>query len=214
MSVVGSIFERMSEAIVGRAVAAPARLRDHAGLREHRAHQQAMAARLARIAKIERRVAALQAEQVHLTASFVADRIAFDDDHGFLSGPAQYRGMVAEVAIARNVSVTTAAAYMDDAYRLATAHPATMAALATGRIGLSAARAIVRETVVLNDPKAKALADQVIAEEAPDLLPGKVRPMAERVVAEVDPAPRSGARKPNALTNTFLSPRPGPGWRG
>jgi hypothetical protein len=146
-----------------------------------------MQAKLARIGKIERKIAAMQAEQVALTAAFVDERIAFDEAHGFLADQAQYRGMLAEVAIARRVSVTTAASFMDEAWQLAHDHPATMAALQTGRIGLSAARSIVKETAVLNDPAAKALADQVIAEEAPDVLPGKVRALAERRVAEIDP---------------------------
>src|SRR4051794_822617 len=81
-------------------------------------HQQAMRATLARIEKIERKIASLQAEQVALTASFIDDRMRFDEVHGFLSDPAQYRGMVAEVAIAKQVSVTTAAGFMDDAWAM------------------------------------------------------------------------------------------------
>jgi hypothetical protein len=152
---------------------------------------------LARIEKLERKIAALQADQVALTASFIDERMRFDEAHGFLSDPAQYRGMVAEVAIAKQVSVTTAAGFMDDAWAMTHHNPVTLAALQTGRIGLTAARAIARETSVLDDPATRALADRVIAEEAPDLLPGKVRPMAEQRVAEIDPeaAERRTARE-------------------
>lgn len=161
--------------------------------REWCEHQRAMKTRLDKIAKLERQIAALHAQQLELTTSFVQDRIRFDEDHGYLSDSAQYRGMVAEVAIAKRVSVITAGAFMDDAYQL-TAHPATMRALKTGRLGLPAARSIVHETVVLDDAEAKALADAVIAQEAVDVLPGKVRPLAERRLAEIDPDAASRRR--------------------
>lgn len=74
-----------------------------------------MRAKLLRIAKLERRIAALQADQAELTASFVDERLRFDEDHGYPSDPAQYRAMVAEVAIAKRVSVITAGTFMDDA---------------------------------------------------------------------------------------------------
>lgn len=87
-----------------------------------------MQARLARIATLQRQVAALQAEQVALTASYVDEWMRYDEEHGFVSGRAQYRAMVAEVAIAKRVSVTTAAGFMDDAWGLTRHHPATMRA--------------------------------------------------------------------------------------
>ncbi len=178
----------MSEHLVGRE-AGPSlgRVTDTVELGEWRMHQDAMATRLEQIADIERRIAALQAEQVALTASFIDERLRFDEMHGFVSDAAQYRGMVAEVAIAKQVSASTAAGFMDDAWTLARHNPATLAALRTGRIALSAARAIARETAVLDDAGRRALADRVIAEEAPDLLPGKVRAMAEQRVTEIDP---------------------------
>ena len=151
------------------------------------AHQSAMQLALGAIADLEDKIAAFQAEQVRLTAMFVDARVAFDDEHGFLSGPAQYRGMVAEIAIAKRISVTSAASFMDDAWHLAKHLPLTTSALADGRIGLSAARAIAHETVVIDDPESQALADELLADEAADLLPGKVRPIAEQRVAEIDP---------------------------
>ncbi len=152
-----------------------------------RAHQDAMGLRLDRIAELERQIGALQAAQIEETAAFVADRVNFDQAHGFLADQVQYRGMVAEVALAKRVSVITAGTFMDDAWRLATAHPKTMTALKTGALGLYAARMIALESCVLDDPAAKALADQVISEDAVDVLPGKVRGLAERRVSEIDP---------------------------
>ena len=152
-----------------------------------RAHQDAMGERLDRIADLERQISALQAAQLEETAAFVADRVNFDQAHGFLADQIQYRGMVAEVAMAKRVSVITAGRFMDDAWRLTADHPCTMAALRAGTIGLHAARMIALESIVLDDPAAKALADRVISEEAVDLLPGKVRALAERRVCEIDP---------------------------
>ena len=123
-----------------------------------------MRAKLLRIAKLERRIAALQADQAELTASFVDERLRFDEDHGYPSDPAQYRAMVAEVAIAKRVSVITAGTFMDDPWGLVHHNPWTLTALRTGRLGLSAARAIARETSVLSDHETRSLADRVLAE--------------------------------------------------
>ncbi len=111
------------------------RVTDTVELAEWRAHQDAMATRLVEIADVERQIAALQADQLELTASFLTDRLTFDQSHGFASDQAQYRGMVAEVAIARGVSVVTAGSFLNDAWPLTTRHPHTMAALRAGRIG-------------------------------------------------------------------------------
>jgi hypothetical protein len=173
LSAVRSIFEHMNERRVTS--------------EEWIAHQRAMQETLGSIAALEDKIAACQAEQVRLTATYVDARVTFDDEHGFLSGPAQYRGMVAEIAIAKRVSVTAAATFMDDAWHLAKHLPQTTTALAEGRIGLTAARAIAHETMVIDDPQTQALADELLADEAADLLPGKVRPMAEQRVAEIDP---------------------------
>ncbi|MBA3311158.1 MAG: DUF222 domain-containing protein [Nocardioidaceae bacterium] len=149
--------------------------------------EDAIGARLERIAGMERQVCALQAAQVHETADYVRDRLQLDDDMGVPSSPARQRCMAAEVALARGVSVGSAEIFMADAYELSTAHPATMGMLAAGRLGLFAAKSIVHETQLLNDACLKALADEVIAEEAVDVLPGKVRALAERRVIEIDP---------------------------
>ncbi len=151
------------------------------------AHQDAMYDRLQRIATLEREICALQAAQVEEIAGYVKDRLSYDERAGHPSGPAQHRGMVAEVAIARHVSVITAESLMADAYLLTTQNPSTLEALRRGRLGLPAARAIANETALLDTPEQVLRADRLIAEEAVDVLPGKVRALAERRVAAIDP---------------------------
>jgi len=151
------------------------------------AHHDAMADHLERIAGLEREICALQAAQVDEITRYIDDRMSYAERTKEPFGPEQHRGMVAEVAIARHVSVITAEALMSDAYLLATQHPATMAALREGRLGLPAARAIVRETSHL-EPDQLEEADRLIAEEAVDVLPGKVRALAERRIACLDPS--------------------------
>ena len=150
------------------------------------AHHDAMVHHLERIAELERQICALQAAQVEEISLFIDGRMTYAERTREPFGPEQHRGMVAEVAMARHVSVITAEALMSDAYLLATQHPATMEALRRGRLGLPAARAIVRETAHL-EPDKLPEADQLIAEEAADVLPGKVRALAERRVAQLDP---------------------------
>ena len=151
------------------------------------AHQNAMRARLDRITDLERRIGALQAEQVEEAAAFVTDRLEFDERQGYLSDTAQHRGIVAEMAIAKKVSVTTAERFLADAHLLTHRHPRTLEALRSGGIGLPAARAIATEACVLNDTELVRLADDILSDEATDVLPGKVRALAERRVAEIDP---------------------------
>lgn len=102
--------------------------------------------------------------------------------------------MVAEVAMARHVSVITAESFLADAYLLATQHPSTMQAMRDGRLGLPAVRTIVNETVFLEPDKVME-ADRLIAEEAVDVLPGKVRAPAERRVACLDPTIAANRRR-------------------
>jgi len=185
-------FEHMSR-LCGVASAAPAPILERAvgdGVRpdcvEFVAHLDAMVDHLERIAELERQVCALQAAQVEEITFYIDARMSYAERTHEPFGPEQHRGMVAEVAIARHVSVITAESLMSDAYLLATQHLATMQALRDGRIGLPAARAIVRETAHL-EPDRLPEADRLIAEEAVDVLPGKVRALAERRVACLDP---------------------------
>ena len=181
------IFERMSDSVERPSPADDAPHERGTAAESWAAHQEAMASRLARIADLERQICGLQAAQVEEVAVFVTDRVGYDEEHGFPADQAQYRGMVAEVAIAKKASVITAQGFMADAYSLVNGHPRAMEALRSGSLGLSPARAIVKETCLLGTPEQIALADQIITEEAVDVLPGKVRPLAERRVAEIDP---------------------------
>jgi len=103
--------------------------------------------------------------------------------------------MVAEVAIARRVSIITAQAVMADAYLLTTQNPSTLQELRRGRLGLPAARAIANETALLDTPEQVLAADRLIAAEAVDVLPGKVRALAERRVASIDPEAAARRRR-------------------
>jgi uncharacterized protein DUF222 len=159
LSAVRSIFDHMYDDLRRRGSRAPAQ--------EVAARREAIAARLERIADLERQVAGLQAQQVRETAEFIDAQLALDKEVGFSSDPAQHRAMVAEVAAARHVSTISASSYLADAYELATQLPATLAALAAGQVSLGSARTIAQETVVLDRPELRRLADVVIAEEAP-----------------------------------------------
>jgi len=147
----------------------------------------AAAGHLERVAQLRRRIGALQAAQAEEVAAYIDARTGLDEELDLPAGPAQYRSMTAEVAIATGLSVLSAQRLMADAYDLARSHPHTLAALRTGDLLLGAARAVVAETRPITDPRLKALADQLIAAEAVDVLPGKVRALAERRVIQIDP---------------------------
>jgi hypothetical protein len=142
---------------------------------------------LERIAELETQIAGLQALQLRAVADYLTVRTAADEALGVSGLPGAYRSMVAEIALAKRVSQPTAQALMDDAYVLVTHHPAVMGALAAGRLGLSAARAIAAETCVLDNQDLLAEADRLITDDAIGLLPGQVRGMAERRVMALDP---------------------------
>jgi hypothetical protein len=143
--------------------------------------------RLERIRARTTEIRRLEAMQVRDVAAFVSERDDLDSDLGVSGDPGAYRSMVAEVALSTGVSVITAQSFMSDAYLLAERHPAVLAAVQTGRLALSAARSVVAETSHVEDDDLLRLADQIIAEEAVDVLPGKVRALAERRVIEIDP---------------------------
>jgi len=149
--------------------------------------EDALTARLDKIAGLQRRICQLQAEQVSEVATFVDERNALDAALGVSLSPGQYRSMVAEVSIACNFSTMTAQSFVADAYDLALRHPFTHAALANGTVNLTTARAVARETRLIDDADQQALADRVIAEELPHVPPGKIRGMVERRVIEIDP---------------------------
>ncbi|MBA2716634.1 MAG: DUF222 domain-containing protein [Propionibacteriales bacterium] len=149
--------------------------------------EDALTARLDKIAGLQRRICQLQAKQVSEVATFVDERNALDAALGVSLSPGQYRSMVAEVSIACNFSTMTAQSFVADAYDLALRHPFTHAALAKGTVNLTTARAVARETRLIDDADQQALADRVIAEELPHVPPGKIRGMVERRVIEIDP---------------------------
>jgi hypothetical protein len=147
----------------------------------------AAAGHLERVARLRRQIGALQAAQAQEVAAYLDARTGLDEELDLPAGPAQYRSMTAEVAIATGLSVLSAQRLMADAYDLARSHPHTLAALRAGDLLLGAARAVVAETRAITDPRLRALADQLIAAEAVDVLPGKVRALAERRVIQIDP---------------------------
>ncbi len=170
---------------------------------------------LDRITELQQQVCALQAEQLRQVAEFVGHRNALDADLGVFSSPAQYRCLLAEAALATNFSITSTSAFVSDAYALATWHPHTLALLAAGTINLPAARAVAQSTRLLGGADQQALADQVIAEELPDVPPAKIRNLVERRVMEIDPdaaarqSERARADKHVSCTPTGI---PGTAW--
>ena len=144
-------------------------------------------ARLERIDALETQIAGLQALQVQETARYAADRCRVDQALGVAGSSAAFGAMAAEVALAKRVSQTTAAMFLDTAELLVGRHPATLAAFQAGRLGLYAAQTIANTARVIDDPDLITLADAVCADEAAELLPGQVAAMAQRVVLQVDP---------------------------
>jgi hypothetical protein len=143
--------------------------------------------RLQRIKDRRAEIRRLEALQVRDVTTFIDEREAIDADLGVSGAPGSYRCMVAEIALAMDVSVLTAQSFMSDAHSLVDRHPAVLRAVETGELALSAARAVAVETSSIEDPDLVRLADSIIAEEAVDILPVKVRALAERRVIEIDP---------------------------
>lgn len=157
------------------------------------AREDAVSTTLDSIGDLQRRICGLQAEQVRQVAAFVEQRNSLDADLGIPMSPGQYRSLIAEVSLVCYLSTLTAQSLVADCYDLATKHPYTLAALTEGKLNLTTARAVARETRLLPDPAQQALADRVIAEEAVDVPPNKVRGLVERRVIEIDP--NAAARK-------------------
>ena len=113
-----------------------------------------------------------------------------DQDCRIGSAPGSQRSMIAEVALAAGISVLSAQSLMSDVWELVTCNPHTLARLRTGQLQQTAARSIVNETAFLEDAALKALADEIIAAETVDVLPGKARALAERRAIDPDAAAR------------------------
>lgn len=151
------------------------------------AREDAVSATLDRVGALQREICRRQAEQAELVATFVQQRNGLDAELGVSMSPGQYRSLIAEVSIACNLSIMTAQSFTADCFDLATKHPFTLAALREGRVNITCARAVARETRLLADDAMQALADQVIAEEVGDVVPSRMRNLIERRVIEVDP---------------------------
>jgi hypothetical protein len=167
--------------------------------------------RLAEIKRLRREISALQAQLAVEVTGYVDQRLTADAELGVPDGPST-RCMAAEVALAAGVSVITAQSLMSDCWDLVTNNPATLAALRAGDLQWWVARQIATETGVIAEPRLRALADRVIAQEAVDVVPGKVKTLAQRRVLEVDPdaaARRSDRARRDA--HVRLTPADSPG---
>ena len=176
--------------------------------------ESSAARQLARMSEIETQIAGLQAEQIRSAATYVREQEAIDSRLGFAVSDAQWRVMVAEVAAARRVSTISAGSWLDDAFTLDDTAPFTLAALSKGEIGLWSARTIARQLLLVEDLGLRRLADEVIAEEAPGLLPGKVAAMAQTRVMTIDPE-TADARAEQARADkhvTCVAGEPGTAW--
>jgi hypothetical protein len=139
--------------------------------------------RVERIGGWERVIAWVQAEQIREIAGLAR---AAEADPAFGDDPEQvYASVCAEVGLMARVASRTARARVDDAVTLAERLPATLAALSSGRISLPSARAVVEETLAL-DESLLAEAERRILARAAGRTTGQIRADARRVVARLD----------------------------
>ncbi|MBV8993710.1 MAG: DUF222 domain-containing protein [Pseudonocardiales bacterium] len=101
----------------------------------------------------------------------------------------------AEISLMLRIAPVTAASRLDDALTLTKRFPATMAALAAGRITLCKARIIIEQTEQLSDDQAGTVENRVLG-AAPTQSPGQLRRSVRRAVAKADPA--AVRRRPEA----------------
>jgi Domain of unknown function (DUF222) len=158
--------------------------------------------RLERIGAWERVVAWAQANQLHEMAAFAhaAEQDAVRDAKeqaakqvpGQPLAPeiAQINGLesaAAEISLMLHIAPVTANSRLDDALTLTARHPATMVALAAGRITLPKARIVAEQTQQLSDAHAAAVENQVLGRAAGQT-PGQLRRSVRRAVVKADPA--------------------------
>ncbi|MGH3821471.1 MAG: DUF222 domain-containing protein [Pseudonocardiaceae bacterium] len=158
--------------------------------------------RLERIGAWERVVAWAQANQLREMATFAhraeqdavrrADERAAKRASGQPVAPeiAQLDGLesaAAEISLMLRVAPVTANSRLDSALTLVTRHPATMAALAAGRITLCKARIIAEQAGQLTLDHASAVETRVL-DRATTQTPGQLRRSVRRAVAKTDPA--------------------------
>ena len=159
-----------------------------------------------RIGSWERVIAWVQAEQIREIAGLAR---AAEADPAFGDDPEQvYTSVCAEVGLMARVASRTARARVDDAVTLAERLPATLAALSSGRISLPSARAVVEETMVL-DESLLAEAERRILARAAGRTTGQIRADARRVVARLDAeAVRRRAEQARRERSVRLIPEP------
>ncbi len=139
------------------------------------------------IAAWERVIARAHARQSMAIARFTEQRIREDRTAGAWSSQAG-KYAAEEVALARRVSPSTAQHQISFATALTSDHhKATLEAMLSGNVGVSAARTIVKECEVL-EPEARRAVDADIAVEARELTPGQVRKAVRCRVIEADAA--------------------------
>ncbi|MDT7752850.1 MAG: hypothetical protein QOD96_6512 [Pseudonocardiales bacterium] len=162
--------------------------------------------RVERIGSWERVIAWVQAEQIREIAGLAR---AAEADPAFGDDPEQvYASVCAEVGLMARVASRTARARVDDAVTLAERLPATLAALSSGRISLPSARAVVEETMVL-DESLLAEAERRILARAAGRTTGQIRADARRVVARLDAeAVRRRAEQARRERSVRLIPEP------
>ncbi|MDT7561824.1 MAG: hypothetical protein QOG76_448, partial [Pseudonocardiales bacterium] len=162
--------------------------------------------RVERIGSWERVIAWVQAEQIREIAGLAR---AAEADPAFGDDPEQvYASVCAEVGLMARVASRTARARVDDAVTLAERLPATLAALSSGRISLPSARAVVEETMVL-DESLLAEAERRILARAAGRTTGQLRADARRVVARLDAeAVRRRAEQARRERSVRLIPEP------
>lgn len=137
------------------------------------------------IASIEAQVAALQARQVQRVAEFVeGSRRLYRSGLGWADDAQRLTAM--EIAAAKRISVATAEHYMWDSIRLVEQLPSVLGVLEAGLTSLSAVRAASAEVVNLQ-PESLPLADEIIADDLIDALPGQARTVARARAYEIDP---------------------------
>ncbi|MFP5334013.1 MAG: DUF222 domain-containing protein [Actinomycetes bacterium] len=137
------------------------------------------------IARLERRVAALQARQVELLARF--------ERMGDGGGPREFA--TDEVAARMRWTAWTAQRRMADAEALTNRLPRTLELLASGRLDYARVRAVVSGTAELDDACAGAV-DAAVATVAPDLTTSQIaeRVALEALAVDADAAARRAAR--------------------
>ncbi len=126
------------------------------------------AGRIEQIVALERQIARLQAEQAELVAAHAARTV-----------PGAERGIAAEVALARGVSVAAAEHQLAAAQVLATELPELFELLHRGEVSWAGVRAVIRETTGVQvavrreiDRRLAAAVEQTAAESRPIGTPG------------------------------------------